>query len=169
MCTAEAPTTAQGDAPQPFCPVAQILHNVRRKRRRRERMRRAVVIALFVAAVLVSGCYTTAPRKRLTKREWLKNHRYQFFHDTKWGREWNYYYWSPYIPRGRKHGRGRGEKKLSGPSKRFPRGRYDEACECISSCLDGLDIVNIFIIDEDEGSSEPDTTSRERGERRRGM
>ena len=61
-------------------------------------MKRAIlIIAVAVFGMMFQGCYTVIAKKKLSKKTWLKYHKREFFYNTNWGREWNYYYYDPYL------------------------------------------------------------------------
>ncbi len=49
--------------------------------------------------MVFQGCYTVISSKKLTHKTWFRNHKHEFFYDTDWGKEWNYYYYDPMIKR----------------------------------------------------------------------
>ena len=61
-------------------------------------MKKAILIIAIVAfGMMFQGCYTVIAKKKLSKKTWLKYHKREFFYNTNWGREWNYYYYDPHL------------------------------------------------------------------------
>ena len=61
-------------------------------------MRKAlIIISAVLIALVLQGCYTVISAKKFSRKTWLKYHKHEFFYKTRWGREWNYYYYDPML------------------------------------------------------------------------
>ncbi|MCD6595547.1 hypothetical protein J7L68_07730 [bacterium] len=111
---------------------------------------------LFLASLSISGCYTTVSSKKLTKQAWIRNHRYQFFSDSKWGKEWNDYYWNPNIKKNPKSKKDINEEKVIHDrdiyeAKSRERYYHDDS-NCVGNCI-FIFLDNLFSNDDDDSGS----------------
>ncbi len=154
--------------------------------------KRFAYIAIAIIALmplLLSGCYTIIATKKLTRKNWRKKHRYQYFSKTKWGKTWNTYYWSPstkdFLGRSihkklEKTAKKKDEKKQSYPEPYYKPRRYHYSNDfdaCVGGCVEGCtssclsDIFDSIFGNDNQNESDNDTIPPpdEQPRRRRGM
>lgn len=158
----------------------------------------AYIAIVAMASMLFSGCYTVIATTRLTRKNWRKKHRYQYFSKTKWGKIWNTYYWAPsskdFLGRSvykthKKNTEEKTEKKQTyeeprpkhyyGPAQHYSSDDYSHdysgtcASDCIEDCTSSClsDLFDSIFGSDNKNKSDNDTIPPpdKRPRRRRGM
>lgn len=123
---------------------------------------------LILITIFISGCYTKFITRPLEnpKEVWQSKHKWQYYPQTEWGKEWNLYYWHPRwtdkkIYPSPKKTAGEQKKDFDKRRRKIRSRKRESNCCCVSPFFDAIvHIIFPNIHEYNDDYEYPDTTAR---------